>query len=298
MSFSSKNYDLSNERQRQIQNVIDTLRIGGRSENTIANYVCSISRFLKFYEKDDISKFSEENIIEYMKKKYLIKDYSADSYNLNISAIKYFYLINFRKEFNNKLLPHAKRTKKLPSTLDKKTFIKILNEEKYLEHKCWLLLAYCSGLREEEVASVRIKDINSDEHELRILGKGKKERITILPDITIKYLRSYYKQQYCQKYHKRVNKSGYLFEGIDGADHIHKKTICNYFTSIKKKYKLSDDIFFHSLRHSFASNFIKNGGDSFVLKSMMGHTSMSTTSIYVHIVRDFNNLKGVNYDKI
>ncbi|MBR0491474.1 MAG: site-specific integrase [Clostridia bacterium] len=52
------------------------------------------------------------------------------------------------------------------------------------------------------------------------------------------------------------------------------------------------------LRHSFATNFIKNGGDPFVLKSMMGHTSMSTTSIYIHMGRDFNNLKGVNYDGI
>lgn len=87
------------------------------------------------------------------------------------------------------MLPHAKLTKKLPTTIDKKTFLKILNEEQNLKHKCWLLLGYCSGLRIEEVASVKIKDINSKEHELKVLGKRKKERLTILPDITIKYLR-------------------------------------------------------------------------------------------------------------
>ena len=54
----------------------------------------------------------------------------------------------------------------------------------------------------------------------------------------------------------------------------------------------------HSLRHSFASNFIKNGGDPFVLKSMLGHTSLNTTNIYIHMGRDFNNLKGVNYERI
>lgn len=298
MSFRKKSYDLPDEKQRQIQKMIDTLRMGGRSKNTIENYVCSISRFLKYYEKEDVSEFTEENITEYIKKNYLIKNCSVDTYNLNISAIKYFYNINFRKEFNNKLLPRAKRTKKLPATIDKDIFIKIFNEENYLEHKCWLLLAYCSGLRAEEVASIKIANILSQKHQLKILGKGKKERFTVLPDITINYLRQYYKHKYCNKYHKKNNITGYLFEGAQGANYVNVKTIINYFTSIKEKYNLEENISFHSLRHSFATNFIKNGGDPFVLKSMMGHTSMSTTSIYIHMGRDFNNLKGVNYDGI
>ena len=92
--------------------------------------------------------------------------------------------------------------------------------------------------------------------------------------------------------------TGYLFEGNEGLEHISSKTITNYFTSLKYKYNLPENITFHSLRHSFATNFIKQGGDPFVLKSMMGHSSLNTTSIYIHMGRDFNNLKGVNYDKI
>ena len=62
---------------------------------------------------------------------------------------------------------------------------------------------------------------------------------------------------------------------------------------IKNKYNLDEDICFH--RHSFSSNFIKAGGDPFVLKAMLGHSSINTTSIYIHIGREFNNLKGVKY---
>ena len=298
MSFSKKDYFLNEEAKKLIQKVVDTLRMGGRSETTIASYVSAISRFLKKFENEDISNFNEDIIMDYIKHNFIDKQCCVDTYNVNICAIKYFYIVNFGKEFNNKLLPRAKRSKKLPSTIDKKLFIKILNEEKSIKHKCWLLLGYCSGLREEEVANIKISDINSNEHELKVFGKGKKERVTILPNITIEYLRNYYKQQYCQKNNKRKNQSGYLFEGIDGAEHIHKKTICNYFTAIKKKYNLDDNIYFHSLRHSFATNFIKAGGDPFVLKSMMGHSSISTTDIYIHMGRDFNNIKGVNYDGI
>lgn len=284
---------MPNERKEQLQKVIDTLRIGGRSEKTISNYVHAINRFFEYFKDNDISKLNENDIVEYIKQKYLSKSCAGSTYNLNIGAIKYFYSVNFNKEFNSKLLPHTKIVKKIPTTIDKDLFIKIFNEEQNLKHKCWLLLAYCSGLRAEEVASIQIKDINSKEHKLKVLGKRKKERYTILPDITIKYLRLYYMSSYRRKYYN----SGYLFEGYK-YQYISSKTIVNYFTSIKEKYNLDENISFHSLRHSFASNFIKNGGDPFVLKSMLGHTSLNTTNIYIHMGRDFNNLKGVNYEQI
>lgn len=286
----------TNQRQ-QIQKVIDTLQIGGRSTKTIENYVHAINRFLKYYQDTEIEQLSENDILEYIKLNYLNKKRAANTYNMNICAIKYFYSVNFNKEFNSKLLPHSKLIKKIPTTIDKETFDKIFYGEKSLKHKCWLLLAYCSGLRAEEIANVRMKDINADEHQLKVLGKRKKERYTFLPEITVRYLRMYYKSYYCQPYNPRTNKTGYLFEGYKYKA-LTSKTIVNYFTGIKKKYNLDEDISFHSLRHSFATNFIKSGGDPFVLKSMLGHSSLNTTSIYIHTGRDFNNLKGVNYDGI
>ena len=286
---------MNSQRQKLVNKVINTLKMGGRSEKTIKNYVSAINRFLEAFKYKQISIIKEEDIINYMKYKYLNKNCSAHTYNMNISAIKYFYSINYNKEFNNNLLPHAKFTKKLPTIIEKETFIKIFNEESNLKHKCWLLLGYCSGLRVEEVAKVTIQDINSKEHKLKVLGKRKKERYTVLPDITIKYLRLYYKSKYN---YPTNNGMKFLFRGYNKNEHMSSLTITNYFTSLKRKYQLDESITFHSLRHSFATNFITNGGDPFILKSMMGHTSMSTTSIYIHMGRDFNNLKGVKYDEI
>ena len=289
---------MPNERKEQLQKVIDTLRMGARSEKTISNYVHAIDRFFKYFQDKDISKLNEYDVIEYIKKSYLSKDCSINTYNMNICAIKYFYSINFNKVFNSKLLPNAKRKKKIPQLINKDTFLKIFNEEENLKHKCWLLLGYCSGLRVDEIATIKIKDINSQEHKLKVLGKRNKERYTFLPDITIKYLRKYISVYCYRKYNLKTTKTGYLFEGNQSSEHINGGTISNYFTALKNKYKLDENISFHSLRHSFASNFIKAGGDPFVLKSMMGHSSLNTTSIYIHMGRDFNNLKGVKYDKI
>ena len=282
------------EKDNRIDKIITTLKRGGKSNQTIENYSCSINRFLNFFYNKNIEKLTEEEIMDYIEKIYLSANCSANTYNLNICAIKYFYSISYNRELNNKLLPHSKLTKKLPSTIDRETFIKIFEEEKFLRHKCWPLLGYCSGLRVEEISKIKIDDIYSQKHKLKVLGKRKKERFTILPDITIQYLRLYYKKFN----YNSISKSEYLFRGYKGSEHTCSRTITNYFTTLKKRKNLDENITFHSLRHSFASNFIKNGGDPFVLKSMMGHTSMSTTSIYIHVGRDFNNLKGVNYNGI
>ena len=280
-----------------IQRVIKTLKLGKRSQGTIKNYVHCINRFLIYFKNRNIEELNEFDIIEYLECNYLSKDCSANTYNLNICAIKYFYSVNFNKDFNSKLLPRAKISKRLPQTIDKDTFLKILNGENNLKYKCWLLLAYYSGLRASEIAQIKIEDINSKEHKLKVMGKRKKERYTFLADITIKFLRYYYKNEYYRN-NIATKHTGYLFKSYNNEGHICGNSIVNYFVTLKSKYNLDNNLTFHSLRHSFASNFIQAGGEPFVLKSMMGHSSFNTTAIYIHMGRDFNNLKGIKYGNV
>lgn len=90
-------------------------------------------------------------------------------------------------------------------------------------------------------------------------------------------------------------KSGYLFKGTEGNEHISKNTIGNYFTNLSKELQLDDGISFHTLRHSFATYYLMNGGNAFVLKDMLGHRSLSTTAIYIHLANNFNQLEGIKY---
>ena len=277
-------------KQKWIKMVNDTLTMGGKSKITINKYTYAIERFLNSHGNNTkISAFTEKEIIKYLKKKFIDTNLKATTYNFN--AIFYFYNLCFEKEFNKKLLPKAKLAKKLPTILDKKLFIQMINKEYNIEHKCWLLLGFCCGLRTIEIANIKIEDIDVNNHRLKIIGKGNKERYTILPDICITKLR-----EYCKV--KRITyKTGYLFPGNNGEVHISPRTIGNYFTNYAKEFNLQKNISFHTLRHSFATYFLMNGGDQFVLKDMLGHSSLSTTAIYVHLANDFNNLKGINYDE-
>lgn len=284
---------MNNEKNKKVwlKKCEETLRMGGRSEVTIKNYRYAIIRFLNRYdEKTNISKLTTDDIIKYFKKDFIDKGLSAATYNVNLVAVRFFYLICFERSISKVLLPNSKLRKRFPEIVTKALFLKIINNEDNIEHKCWLLLSFCCGLRISEVATIKIEDIYSKEHKLKVLGKGNKERFTILPDIVIKFLRLFYQKK------KFTHKKGYLFIGQNINSHICERTIGNYFSSLKKEYNLPPEITEHSLRHSFATYFLMNGGDLLVLKSMMGHKSLNSTSIYIHLSQNFNNIKGIKRD--
>ena len=272
-----------------VEKVKFTLELGGKSDKTFTNYRSHINRFLNFYAEDvEINKLSENQIIDYIKKEYIDLNRCGSSLNVGICSIKFLYSVCFNKKLNNDLLPSSKLKRKIPTIISKDLFLKIFNEENCLKYKCWLLLAFCSGLRVSEVATLRIENIFPKEHKLKVLGKGNKERYTILPDITIKFLRLYCKEQHI------TSKHGYLFDG-QANDCLNNKSIINYFCTIKKAYNLDSNISFHTLRHSFATYYLMNGGNIITLKSMLGHTHLDTTNTYLHIAQNFNNLEGIKY---
>lgn len=215
-----------------VEKVKTLMEIGGRSTETFKNYKSSIERFLNYFEEDtDFTNVLEEEILDYIKKVYINTGKSSVTVNLAICSIKYLYSVCFKIELNSKLLPCAKREQLIPNILPKKDFVKIFNNTKNLKHKCWLLLAFASGLRESEIGLLRIENIYADEHKLKVYGKRKKERFTILPDITIKYLRLY-----C-KYNLIKDKYGYLFKGKNEFEHNNGKAAGVMF----KKYRNNTD---------------------------------------------------------
>lgn len=269
--------------EKWLNKIEDTLKIGGRSNRTFDNYKSHIKRFLNYYDENtDINKLNEDDILSYLKIKYINLNVSENTLNLAECSICFLFTICFDKSLNKKKLPCCKVRKRMPSILSKEDFIKIFNSENNLKHKCWLLLAFCSGLRVSEVAKLKIEDLNSKNHTIFIKNsKGKKDRYTILPNITIKFLALYCK--------KNNIKSGYLFSGNNNS-FMNEKTIINYFSVIKDLYHLDDNISFHSLRHSFATYYLTHGGSLLKLQLMLGHNNLSTTSIYLHLTQNFEEV--------
>lgn len=270
-----------------LQKVKDLLILRKCSQRTISNYLSCINRFKQFYKRKNLENLNESDILEYLKKNFINIGCSAATININRAAIKYYYLVNFNKVFSNVLLPQTKIPSRFPKVLSKQEVISLFNSEFNLKHKLWIILAYGSGLRVSEVAELKVSDILSKEHKIHIIGKGNKERFAPLPDFTLKLLRLYWIQN------KNNITNDYLFPGIN-KPRINKSissfTIKQAFQKMKENNKLDKSITFHTLRHSFATEFIKSGGDIWELKNILGHSSINTTSIYLHMAENYKNV--------
>ena len=272
---------------QDLQKVKDLLLLRKCSKATITNYLSCINRFKNYFKGKDLKELNEDNILEYLKINFINIESSAATININRAAIKYYYLVNFNKAFSNVLLPQTKNPSRFPKIISKQDFIKMFNSEFNLKHKLWIMLAYGSGLRIGEVASLKVSDILSKEHKIRVIGKGNKERYVPLPNFTLKLLQSYYYRN------KDKITNDYLFPGLYKKrvnTYISDFTIKCAFQKIKHNNNLDDSISFHTLRHSYATEFIKAGGDIWELKNILGHSSINTTSIYLHMAEDFKDV--------
>lgn len=270
-----------------LQKVKDLLLLRKCSDRTVSNYFSCINRFKNYYKRKDLKKLNGDDILEYLKKNFINIGCSAATINVNRAAIKYYYLVNFNKNFSNVLLPQAKISSRFPKIISKQDFIKMFNSEFNLKHKLWIMLAYGSGLRISEVASLKVSDILSKEHKIRVIGKGNKERYAPLPDFTLKLLRLYWIQN------KDKITNNYFFPGKYKATKgtcITSFGIKEAFQKIKENNNLDNSITFHTLRHSYATEFIKNGGDIWELKNILGHSSINTTSMYLHMAENFKDV--------
>lgn len=270
-----------------LQKVKDLLLLRKCSDRTVSNYFSCINRFKNYYKRKDLKKLNEDDILEYLKKNFINIGCSAATINVNRAAIKYYYLVNFNKNFSNVLLPQTKISSRFPKIISKQDFIKMFNSEFNLKHKLWIMLAYGSGLRISEVASLKVSDILSKEHKIRVIGKGNKERYAPLPDFTLKLLRLYWIQN------KDKITNNYFFPGKYKATKgtcITSFGIKEAFQKMKENNNLDNSITFHTLRHSYATEFIKNGGDIWELKNILGHSSINTTSMYLHMAENFKEV--------
>lgn len=270
-----------------LQKVKNLLLLRKCSDRTVSNYLSCINRFKNYYKRKDLKKLNEDDILEYLKKNFINIGCSAATINVNRAAIKYYYLVNFNKNFSNILLPQTKIPSRFPKIISKQDFIKMFNSEFNLKHKLWIMLAYGSDLRISEVASLKVSDILSKEHKIRVIGKGNKERYAPLPDFTLKLLRLYWIQN------KDKITNNYFFPGKYKATKdtcITSFGIKEAFEKIKENNNLDNSITFHTLRHSYATEFIKNDGDIWELKNILGHSSINTTSMYLHMAENFKDI--------
>ena len=259
------------------------LEMSGLKDETCEGYTYKINSFLKEIDKD-VNEITLDDILEFLRHLRYEKKYCIGTVNSYRNAIKYFYEVVLEKQWINKKIPHLKGYNPLPSVLSKEEvieFIELMPKEIY---KVMLYTMYSSGLRVGEVVALKVKDIDSTRMQIYIAqGKNGSARYSILSQRSLKMLR-YHVLQYKKKYGYKFLPDDYLFPSNNNeTGHITKKTIKNNITKVVNKCCFTKRITSHSLRHAFAAHMLEAGADIYVIKELLGHKSIQSTNIYLHM---------------
>ena len=266
----------------------------GLSKNTVANYTFDLERMCGFLNENTISiapeMIKEETIQQFI---YSVsKEVNARSHARIISGLKSFfsYLIfeDYRTDNPMELIEAPRIGRKLPDTLSTDEIDNLigaidLSTPEGERNRAILETLYGCGLRVSELVTLKISDLFFDEGFIKITGKGNKQRFVPIAKATQKYIESY-------KNTVRIHLT--IVKGHEDTLYLNRRgkqlTRAMIFTIIKRlavKINLEKNISPHTLRHSFATHLLENGADLRSIQMMLGHESITTTEIYVHLDR-------------
>jgi integrase/recombinase XerD len=161
--------------------------------------------------------------------------------------------------------------------LSKEEVSKILSLEKNPKHRLLLMLVYSSGLRVSEVVALKKEHIDLSRKVIYIrLGKGRKDRSTLLSEKAANYIVEYYKY---------FNIDKWVFPGQPAVKHLSIRSAQNIFDKSVRRAAILKEISIHSLRHTFATHLLESGTDIRYIQELLGHSSLRTTELYTHVAR-------------
>ncbi|MCH4199960.1 MAG: tyrosine-type recombinase/integrase [Clostridium tyrobutyricum] len=154
-----------------------------------------------------------------------------------------------------------------------------------MKYKTILMTIYSAGLRVSEVCNLKVTDIDSKNMQIFIKqGKGKKDRYSLLSKSNLQILREYW---------KTYKPEEHLFSGRYRTDAITTRSVQKIFQKSKEKAGITKPATVHTLRHSFATHLLDAGTDICYIQRLLGHTRITTTTIYLHLRRmDLLNIKS------
>lgn len=257
--------------------MIEDLRIRNRAERTIQTYVRCVAQFAKYFGRSP-EKLGAEHIREYQR--YLVEEKKASwaTFNQTVCALRFLYGTTLGVDWRVTQIPFGKRVAQLPEVLSFSEASRFFSCVRGDVHVAILQVMYGAGLRLSEALNLKPADIDSERMVLRVRqGKGNKDRYVPLSSTLLESLRAYYRS--C-----RPNGKGeWLFPNRTGKYPIHQTAVQRACRQAGLIAGLQKRVTTHTLRHSYATSLLEMGVDLRTIQLVLGHSSLSTTAVYLHV---------------
>ena len=290
----------NNKYNTYLNNFISYLTNNKRySPYTITSYKKDTYDYLEFLKKNNIDiKNSNYKIVEEYSKYLYKKKLSKRSIARKYSSIRTFYNYLEKKNIleNNifNLLENPKKEEKLPRFINEYELDKMFeipdNSPKGQRDRLILEILYGTGVRVSELVNIKINDIDFNNNSIKVRGKGNKDRYVFYGNYCKEAINNYIKNGRISLLNGQT--CDYLLLNRFGKN-ISVVSIRKILNEIINKCSLDIKISPHVLRHTFATHLLNEGADIMHVKELLGHSSLSTTSIYTHVTNE--KIKEVYY---
>lgn len=296
-TFLSKLYnsDMNENADKYLENFKLYLEVEKNfSQHTIRAYASDVLSFLIWLNDFDISKVDYSKLKEYLVFIQKFK-YSKTTTARKIATLRTFFKFLYREKVLEsnpaKGIHSPKKNKSLPKFLTEEETEEILNNIKIntpsgYRNRVILELLYASGMRVSELSGLNFCDLNIENNEIRVVGKGSKERIVLISDRVKDLLNNYIKTV-----RPLINTEGPKTETTEDSPlfinktgfRLHPQSIRTAIKETVEHIQLPKHVTPHVFRHSFATKLLNHGADLRVVQELLGHASISNTQIYTHV---------------
>ena len=276
--------------KQEINDFLEFIKIEkGLSENTYISYKNDLDIYYDYLIKhniNNIDNIKSKDIINFIEEYKDDNKTSTIAHKLTVIKSLHNYLYETKKIKVNvaENIKRPKLKKVLPKALTHEEINKLLDINldsiQNIRLKAMLEMLYATGFRTSELLNLKMQDIDRVNYIIRCKGKGNKERIVPMSEITLKYLEKYLEIRHM--FFKANKPSDFLFLSKRGNS-IDRTTFFKEIKDLLIKKDINYNISPHSLRHSFATHLLEGGADLKSIQFMMGHSDISTTKIYTKI---------------
>lgn len=297
----------------------DAIRLKHYSFRTEETYVLRVREYILFHNKRHPKEMGVPEINQYLS--YLVseKSISASTQNQALSAVLFLYRYVLQMELDETKLNQSrpKKSKTAPTVLSKDEAKRVISKLTGV-YQIIAQIMYGGGLRVMETLRLRVKDIDFANHQIIVRdGKGENDRVTILPDAVIDYLRLHLRHvklthekdisegfgavhlpYALERKYPKANREWawqYVFPssglsketrtGITRRHHLHETAIQKAVKEAARVAKVNKHVTPHTFRHSFATHLLQNGYDIRTVQELLGHKDVKTTMIYTHVLQ-------------
>ena len=256
------------------QRMIGDMKLRGLTPSTQATYLEAVKVLARHYDLR-LDEITQEQARDFLL--YLIdtKGYAKSTYKVYLSAIKFLYLNTLGRQWRFLPLARVSPERKLPIVLSRDEVWSLLDLVRRDKPRMSLILMYTCGLRVSEAVHLRLQDIDSQRMVVWVRkGKGGKDRSVPLPSYTLGQLRAYWLKYKPKKW---------LFPSEHSISAITKSCVQRCLTATLRRSNIRKNVNCHTLRHSYATHLVEAGVHLRMIQSLLGHKSLSSTFIYIHL---------------